>query len=200
MKLKLENQDTIAVISVSEEVLSPHIAILKAGISKLIQTGKKNILLDLTSANHNNPEITKDILSLEQFTSQLNGKLVIVSSIAAVGHAQNRKNGLLLFPKDLSLILATEVSFNVQFERLEKQKQEIEKKLPVLKVGALEPKNLRKENSTLKKNIQDLETIIQKFMKQRIEVKPSPPITSRSETINKTVIAVLEQEGIIPVK
>ncbi len=199
MKLKLEKQEDFIMLSVSEEVLHNHIAVLRAGISKLLQSGVKNILLDLTKAQADQ-KILKEIPALEKYTETFKGKLAIFSSVPGVGNIKKREEAVKYFIKEITTLLATEAALSLKNEKLIKQKTELEKKIASSKTVGVDPKMLRRENSLLKKRAHELEIQIQKLLKQRIENKPPITVTLKAETIMKTIIAVFEQEDILSVK
>ncbi|MBI3534104.1 MAG: hypothetical protein HY072_01280 [Deltaproteobacteria bacterium] len=200
MKLRLENKEKYITLCVSEDVLPEHVMILQAGIKKLIASGKKNILLDLIGVTTANLNAIKLLQGLEKFTESIKGKLSILAQIPGVANTKKREDVDKYFLKEMNTLLAVEAALHVKFEKLAKQKSELEKKIISHKTNQLDPKNLRKENSGLKQMVEELESYIQKLLKQRIEQRAPITITLRNETITKTVVAVLEQEGILPVK
>ncbi|MBI4924527.1 MAG: hypothetical protein HY843_01270 [Bdellovibrio sp.] len=200
MKLRLENKEKYIALCVSEDILPEHVMILQAGIKKLIASGKKNILLDLIGVTTANPNAIKLLQGLEKFTESIKGKLAVLAQIPGVANTKKREDIDKYFLKEMNTLLAVEAALHVKFEKLAKQKSELEKKIISHKTSQLDPKNLRKENSGLKKMVEELESYIQKLLKQRIEQRAPITVTLRNETITKTVVAVLEQEGILPVK
>jgi hypothetical protein len=90
MKLKLEAQDNIKVLTVTEELLTSHAAILKVGLRKMFQTGITQLILDLSQAGPTTPEALKSVAAGARADSASAGiRLMVVSNLMEVADASD---------------------------------------------------------------------------------------------------------------
>lgn len=97
MKLKLDTADplnpSVTTLIVSESIEPSHVAVLKAGLTKLFQSGKKTILLDFTAVKPTElttPTVSQDILALRVWAATSDAQVLVVSPIETLGHAKTR--------------------------------------------------------------------------------------------------------------
>ncbi len=200
MKLKLITQEKVTILSISEEILPAQTAILKAGVSKLFNSGTKTVILDLSEATKLEPPILTEVYHLVQLAAQLKGRLIIVSPVVGSGHVSTREEAIKLVRLDLSSLLATQATLNSQLEKLHKKKTDLNAKVSGAKTSGSQMKKLRHENSWLKSRVHQLESQIRGLLTTRAEVTATQAVVAKSDTVSKILMAVLEQEGILPVR
>ncbi len=200
MKLKLEAQNSVTILTVSEAVTPQDIAVLRAGVNKLIQGGKKSILLDAIAVPNECAPALQEVAGFQNFVQDANAQLIVASPLQGVGHAPTRPEALQVLQSPLANLLSLEAKLQYQIKELEKQKSTIEQKLAAAPSGEGDVKTLQKENSRIKALIKDLEKQIEKKLKSRKEPwKPDELSQAKAETLRRTLTAVLEQEGVLPV-
>jgi anti-anti-sigma regulatory factor len=193
-------QGHIAVLMVTETLSIGNDAILKAGINKIMQGGKKTIVLDLAQAILTDPPTIEGILTFEKQVKAQGGRLLIVSPDPRLGHVQNLKSAIDLLNSDLSALRATEASLNTRLEKLDIQKKELEQKVQGLKSSVLNTKKLRQEHSQLNQRFTALEVLVKRLLEKRLEATLMPSLVTKAESIHKALIIALEQEGLLPVR
>lgn len=199
VKLKLESQEGVTILCVTEDVLTQHAAILKAGITKLFKSGKKVILLDMTGITSLDEGVDKEILNIQAMAPELDSQLVVASPLDGLGQAPTRELVLKQMSTALFGLMATEAKLQVKLKRLEKQKLELNNKLNSLSSSDVSLQTLRKENSDLKTRVRRLERQICKLMNSRVEPKPFPMLDDRMDMVNKTLSNILGQDGVVSV-
>ncbi|MCM2277798.1 MAG: hypothetical protein NDJ89_06950 [Oligoflexia bacterium] len=200
MKLKLEVQDNVMILAVSESVTADQIAILRAGLGKLIQAGKKTLLLDLSDPNLAvAPAEVKEIAALRDWASELGAQLMIASPMTGLGDALTRPETLKLLTSPLGRLLMLEGRLRSQLKALEQHKIDLEKKLASVNSGPNSVNLLKKENSDLKARIVDLEKQIKFRLDHRTRPYETPGMGAKNDLAHRILVSVLEQEGILPV-
>ncbi|MBI2607028.1 MAG: hypothetical protein HYW49_13220 [Deltaproteobacteria bacterium] len=84
MKLKLAENSDVTILNVLENVDIHSLAVLKAGIAKLLQSGKKKVAINLTEATQLTGPIIRDILQFDQLSGANGGTIVIVGQAPMV--------------------------------------------------------------------------------------------------------------------
>ncbi len=201
MKLKLEVQGDVTILSVSEEILPPHPSVLRAGIMKLFTSGKKKLLLDLTAITQVDEAPLREIVALQNLTVEHDAQMAIASTLPGIGHAPSREEALKLMASQLFLLLATEKRLQIELQNLEKQRNDINTKLSGLKSGDTDAKSLKAENSAMKMLAKQFEKQIRVLLNARQDPKPVPaPIAAKMGAVQNILTGILEQEGVLPVK
>lgn len=200
MKLKLETQDQITVLVVTDTIELAHIPVLKAGITKLFQSGKKTLLLDLTAV----PEAQLKVEALRAQLAELrtwaltqDADVVVVSSVA--GNAKSRGEGVALLTSPLAKQQALETKLRVQIQQLETQKTKLTQALSLLGADA-DLKKVRIRNSQLKKDILAMEKVAKKFFTRRNtkKARASEPLESGLQNLTTLLDDFLKKEGVLP--
>jgi hypothetical protein len=204
MKLKLETQDpaqpNITTLVVSETIEPANIAVLKAGLSKLFQSGKKNILLDFTPVlpgQISAPSLHKEISDLRGWAVSSDAQLLVVSPIETVGHAKPREEALKLMSSSEGPLLDLEAKLQSDLKAAEQKKTELEQKLTQANAAG-DPKLLMKENSDLKRSIAEAERLTYKFLKLRTQDPYAlPSFQLAREALEEILTTVLKKEGVL---
>jgi len=202
LKLKMETDDDVTILTVSESVELPHFAILKAGLKKLFSSEKKVILLDLNSAEPaclKKPEIVYEIVALPKWAQDCAAQVIVISSVSELGGTPTRDEALKTLKSPIGKLLSLETRLQAQLKILEQQKNEIVQKIGG-KAGGPDPKALRRENSDLRRVITTLEENIQRYLAKRSNPHDSGAMKLRSETLKDLLLTILEQEGSLAVK
>ena len=201
MKLKLDVQDGNTILSVSEFIEPQHIAVLRAGLNKLIQTGRNALILDLSalSADAIRGSDTHDqIKSLSTWAEENGAQLVIVSSMEALGRAGSRAEAVKMLSSPLARLLALETKLKYELTRLESDKARAEESLSGTSQIEGDLMKLRSENSRLRNTMSNLENLIQAQLKFRSgEPFASEALKSRLESLDNVMTSILMQEGVL---
>ncbi|MEN9722795.1 MAG: hypothetical protein RJB38_781 [Pseudomonadota bacterium] len=83
MKLTLNRQGVVEILTTSGEIAARDISILKAGIGKLIRDGKNQILLE-HSEDSMPDELIRELMALDLLSRELAGRMVIVATQSAL--------------------------------------------------------------------------------------------------------------------
>jgi hypothetical protein len=201
MKLKMESQENVTVLVVTEAIEPSHLPILKAGLTKLIQSGKKAILLDFTSVGEKDfkePSLLQQISELRGWAAAMDAQVAVISANPKLGHAAQRVEGVQLVTSQIAQLLALEARLQAQLRTLEQRKADLEKKLGA--AGAADDlKKVQQQNSLLKKNITAAEKISRRYLKLRSKEQQAklPAQQATQENLIKLMEQFLKQEGVL---
>ncbi len=78
MKLRLAVEGSVQILILTESITSKDVAIIKAGVGKLLKNGKNRIILEMDGANSLPDEVIRDIGVLDNLARELAGRIVIV--------------------------------------------------------------------------------------------------------------------------
>ena len=200
MKLKLEVEQGIAILSITETVASQDILVMRAGLSKLFQSGKKSVLLDLTQMSRSSATeaILHELMTVPGWANGSDAQVIIASSVAGFGQAQSRQQGVQLFNSSGAKLLASEAKLASQLRALQDQKSAAEQNLGSRGSLDADVRSLKRENAELKQLIKNLEKQIKQLLKSRTEPFESAITRPQTDAIHKTIANVLKQEGLIP--
>lgn len=202
MKLKLEAMDGITILSVSDFIGPQHLAVLKAGLLKLFQSGKKTVLMDLAGLAEESfqpLEVTQEIAALPSWALEQGGHLTIASPIPGLGDTPNREKAMDALTSPLGKMMALEARLMAQLKTIEAKKDEIEKRIASMSEDSGDIRELKRENRDLKSRVADLEKQIRTRLETRTNVSESQLTASKIEAASRILISVLEQEGVLPV-
>lgn len=104
MKLRLNDENGIAVLSVSGALDAHNFDVLKAGVAKLFRSGKNRIVLNLEDATEIAGEALRELAILDVFARELSGKIVLAASHASL------KESVRLFSKPPVIPIASTVA------------------------------------------------------------------------------------------
>lgn len=200
MKLKLEAMEGVTILSVSDFIGTQHLPVLKAGLTKLFQSGKKTVLVDLCALGEEafQPlEVTQDIAALRSWALENGGHLVIASPVPSLGDAASREQALQALSSPLGRLQALEARLQTQLRALEARKDEIEKRVTAMDQAGGDVRALRRENGELKARIADFERQIRSRLETRTH--PAESQAGKFEIASRILVSVLEQEGVLPV-
>jgi hypothetical protein len=200
MKLKLESQENVTILVVTESIEPTHVPVLKAGLTKLFQSGKKTILLDFTlvaESDFKDPTLFQQISDLRGWAAQSEAQVAVVSPIQKLGHAIARPEAMKIVTSQIAQLQSLEAKLQADLKSLEQKKADLEKKLGAAGQDA-DLKKAQLQNSLLKKNIATAEKIARKFMKLRSKEQPKLPAQQATqESLIKLTDQFLKQEGIL---
>lgn len=200
MMLKLDSKEGVTILVVQSSITSRHLPILKAGLTKLIKSGKLSIVLDLMGLKETDLPTEadrKEILSYRQYAQSLGGQLLVASPIVGIGHATTLEAAVKTFGTLLANLQAKEKQLLAEYEALKKRKETLDDKLQSL-VGD-DIKTLRRENSVLKKSVKALEDQVTHYFKIRSNPMDLASVKTKLATVQATLKSVLEQEGVLSV-
>lgn len=79
MKIALRQEESASILEIQGTIDTHNFAVLKAGLSKLLQNGKNRIVLHLQDPAGLSNEVLRELAILDVFARELSGKLVIAS-------------------------------------------------------------------------------------------------------------------------
>ena len=196
VKLRIEAKEGFKVLHVTESISAKEAAILKAGLIKLFQAKEKNILLNLTNIGNTNSAILREIASLKTTAAQMDALMMIASPFEGIGDGATFEETSKKLTSPLAGLLSMEAKLQAHFQKLQQQKEQLEKKLAAL--GDVDVKALRKENSDLKLLVKRLENLIRQLSKNRVESMDLELNKAKSAALDRTLMSIIEQEGLLP--
>lgn len=78
MKLTLTQQDGVAVLTAAGDVSTHDIDVLRAGLTKLMSSGKNQVLLELTDTEKIPPDMIREISKFDLLARELSGRVMLV--------------------------------------------------------------------------------------------------------------------------
>ena len=202
MKLKLQVEDDVTVLAVTETVDPAQLPVLKAGLNKLFQSEKRLVILDLMAVPDSNllhPDVVSAILALPGWAKEQAAHLQVVSSAATVATAPSLADAIRALKNPLTKLLLLEAKLEKQLKALEKQKNDISQKVETATAGKSDLKMLRHENSAFKNTVAILEDYIQVNLRKRTQPVTSGALKLKQENLRNLLVTVLEQEGVLAV-
>ena len=79
MKISLRQEESASVLEIQGPIDTHNFAVLKAGLSKLLQNGKNRIVVHLQDPAGLTNDVLREIAILDVFARELSGKLVLAS-------------------------------------------------------------------------------------------------------------------------
>lgn len=79
MKIALRQEESASILEIQGTIDTHNFAVLKAGLSKLLQNGKNRIVLHLQDPAGLSSDVLRELAILDVFARELSGKLVIAS-------------------------------------------------------------------------------------------------------------------------
>ena len=79
MKISLRQEESASILEIQGTIDTHNFAVLKAGLSKLLQNGKNRIVLHLLTPAGLSNDVLRELAILDVFARELSGKLVIAS-------------------------------------------------------------------------------------------------------------------------
>jgi hypothetical protein len=196
----------ITLLVVTEGIESSSLAILKAGLNKLVASGRRNILLDCTDLKESDIQdatLFAQISDLRGWAASLEGgaQVLVVSSIERMGHVRTREEGITLLNSGTAHLLALEAKLQNDIKVLQARKAELEAKLTQASAAG-DPKALLKQNSDLKRSIADTDRLTRRFLKNRSPHSSNAPFQVPAtellqENLDQLLNAALKKEGIL---
>ena len=214
MKLKLETASPpvevvpagleITLLVVTEGIEANSMAVLKAGLNKLIASGRRRILLDCSSlqeSDFQDSSLISQVSGLREWALSLEGQagaqVIVISAAEKLGHVRSREEGITLLTSGTAPLLELEAKLQSDIKVLQSRKAEIEAKLQRASASG-DPKALRKQNSALKRSIADAERLTRRFLKNRANDPFQVPATELlQQALNQMLDTVLKKEGIL---
>jgi hypothetical protein len=204
MKLKLDTPDSVnpslTTLIVSENIESSHIAVLKAGLTKLFQSGKKSILLDFTLVKPSELTVTnisQEILALRVWAAGFDAQVLVVSPLETLGHAKNREDAIKIIGSSEGPLLAHEAKLQAELQTALAKKKLLEQKLTEANANG-DPKALLRTKSDLTRSVNEAQRITSRFLKNRSSDPYSlPAFQLAREALEEILVTVLKKEGVL---
>jgi hypothetical protein len=204
MKLRLENQDPLnpglTILVVSEKIESSHLAVLKAGLTKLFQSGKKAVLLDLSSiqpADLTTSTVGQEILALRIWAASFDAQVLVISPLETLGHAKTREEAVKIINSSEGPLLALEAKLQAELKAAIAKKTALEQKLTQAN-SAGDPKILLRTKSDLTRSVNEAQRITSRFLKNRSSDPYSlPAFQLAREALEEILVTVLKKEGVL---
>lgn len=168
MKLKLEVSGAVSILAVRVdpgEMLSlQQVAVFKAGLAKLIASGKKQIVLDLTQGVTIAPEARGPLLALME--APIDPKTPAEIAIAGpMGIVADPAAGVEALTAGVFGLLLQEFKLRTRRDRLKDLKEKASAKLAALESDPAiqQARDLRRRNGVNRREIRTLETILRQW-------------------------------------
>ncbi|MGE0616150.1 MAG: hypothetical protein AB7P04_10965 [Bacteriovoracia bacterium] len=167
MKLKLEEKQGMKVLQVLEGVSPQDAAVLCAGVTKILQSSVPVLIVNLAAVSQIDAESLQKIRGLKDTAATMSARLILVSAAAGIGDAPTEEAALTLAASPVAGLLEDEARWKARLETATKLKAELEAKIQAMSAAAEGLQKARKENSTLKRAIRELEQEISQLRTQR---------------------------------
>lgn len=200
MNVKIENQDNFTVLVATGPLAANELPILKAGLTKLFQSGHKVVVLDLVAvpaATLGTPEALAAVASLRTLAGEKGAQLLIASPVTGIGDAAQRDDAIARINSPLGRLLALEKRLVVQIKKVEQHKVLLEQKIAHVEKTTGNIMQLRRENVELKRRLSELEELVRARLLTRL-----PPFTSelnqhQFDTAARILTSAMEKQGAI---
>jgi anti-anti-sigma regulatory factor len=198
MKLKMEKRDDVQVLVVTEALGLPQALVLRAGLSKMLRTGVKQLVVDLTGATPLDPKALEQLGDARNEADTADVTLVFVAADPEWADAPTTDAAIQRLKSPLGDLLTEEAKLHAQLKKLQRRKHALETRLGA--DGGQDTKTLRKENSDLKNSVTWLENVVEAMVKARKEPAFIASTEKKMERLKEILAAILEQVGLLPLK
>jgi len=198
MKLKLDAETGIKILSITESVSAQDAAILKAGLMKLFTPDVKVVILNLAQIADCPSATLIEISNFRNAVPNKDARLLIVHSHPDVADAPSIEKAKELATSPLGSLLAMEARLQSRLKSLKSKKAELEQKIGSSGgKGEDDVKTLKKENSDLKRMIKNMHKEVETMLKERQEPITDATLSAQATEIDKILITILSQEGFV---
>jgi hypothetical protein len=215
MKLRLDQIKDISILEASEDISVHEISILKAGIGKLLKSGKNKIILNLTNAKKLSTEMMEVILHFQSIAFELKGELILVGQgdlVHEVIQKKGKGNYLKFFTSkeaavssfdgDLKGTAATkdpalEMSLADVKKLVEKAQAENQKLKSSNSGKGSELKKVLSENALFKRKIRKLEKELEVIKKDHKTPANLDFIDAKIKTVETALFDLLKQDKLL---
>jgi hypothetical protein len=196
MKIQLDAQSGVSVLTVSESIASPELDVLKAGLIKLLAGGKSPLIIDLTRATIAT-ELRSRLAELANASPKKDAIVMIASSDPTIATAPSVEECLKILASPAAKLMAQEAQLKVQVAAARAQRDEVLKKLDDTAALGAEIKKLRRESGDLKTTLALLEDQIQALLKTRKPPFRSDYLSDGWDDFQDVVAAVFAPSGLV---
>lgn len=201
MKLKIDTHEGITILALTEAITVQHLPVLKAGLSKIAGSGRKRIVLDLTGVKESEIEAAcLEELSILPGWAQLTIDALVIwaGGPPALQGQLSLADALNFIKSPDALLQVKEAKLKIELRGLEKFKTQLEGTLQKLEQNK-ELLKVKRENSECRAAITFLEDQISQRLKSRLEPYPADFTKIKMDSLHKTLVSVLEQDGLLPI-
>lgn len=197
MKLKLEPGDPLITLKVEGPVTGQDLAVLRAGVTKLLKDTKnrKPLLVQFISA----PPQEKE---LGEFKNYFDESAALENRDILWGMPEQQPDQVWKAWNEVSRLVRiqeTEKKLKSRFERLKKEKDELEKKFNQMASGPNDPRTKLKEKSQTRR----LVNVLEGWIKEQAPLRKDEPASDSSaekklELVRSVIHNVLSSQGVVP--
>lgn len=219
MKLKLTQQNNISILDILEEVSLQNVSVLRAGISKILQSGKNRIVLNLIDAKQLSMDILRELIKLNLIAMELKGSIVLVGQGDLVGQAiksfssppsikyfSSIEAAVRSFTEESSAVTAQAApkfdpndpngELKQKLAQLEAENKSLKAKLEG-RANAEELRKLRFENGVFQQQFTAMEEQLQLLIKERKKPFEMEGMTAKITQLETAMSEFLEKEGLL---
>lgn len=214
MRLRLNQERDISLLDVLDDVSVQNVSVLRAGIAKLLSSGKHKIILNLVDAKQLAIEVIREIVKLHQIASELKGEIVLV------GQGDMVKQAIKSFPTPPSIryFSTREAALNAllgehteeapvariegpnselraHLEKLQTENKKLKEK--IAKNNVEEIRKLRFENGVFQQQSMAMEEQLKAIVKERKPAPDSEGTQTKINQIEKSLNEFLVKEGLV---
>lgn len=215
MRLRLNQEKDIAILDVLDDVSVQNVSVLRAGITKLLASGKHKIILNLIDAKQLAIEVIREIVKLHQVASELKGEIVLVGqgdmvkqglkSFAApptIRYFSTREAALsaLVEEKNKTAEPATRIEgpnseLRAHLEKLQAENKKLKEKIGKNNVDEI--RKLRFENGVFSQQATALENQLKALLKERKPKADMETVALKITQLETALTGFLEKEGLV---
>lgn len=215
MKLKLSEEKKITILTISEDVTATNTEIIRAGIVKLLKSGKNRLVLNLVDAQKIPLEVLKLIVKLHSTATELKGSIVLCGQgellkqavlsfsnpptvkyftnlEAAISSLQDNPNKE---PEKSTAPSSETVQLKEEIKKLENENKTLKGKLQAYNPD--EAKKLKAENAELTQKIKLLENQVSQLLKERKKPFDMDSMKSKVTELEAALTDALQKEGLV---
>ncbi len=216
MKLKLSNDKDVAILDVMEEVSAQNVSVLRAGIQKLLQSGRNKIIINLSEAQRLDIETIKDIIKLHMAAVELKGDIMLVgqgdlirqaiktfSAPPGIKFFEAREAAIAAMSESDTAVAAVDYSaggdphgkLKQQVAKLEAENKALKAKVTLAIADEL--RKLRFENGIFQTQLWALEEHLHVIRKERKKPYAMETVEAKMKILNEALIGFLKTEELL---
>ncbi|MBN22182.1 MAG: hypothetical protein CL678_12955 [Bdellovibrionaceae bacterium] len=185
MKIELSTEQDVKVLTVTEKLNDKDKYVLLAGIQNILESKAPILIVDLSQLIH----------APESLIDEINHTLPYSDSVCVVFQKQGEFESIVDLIEKLKdpIFIYNQREKKLKFREKWLEKNISEKKQKLASLGNIDPVELLKKNTNLKRQIKEIENLIKIY--QQIQPEPSAQISEGQKNIEQKIETLLIKEG-----
>lgn len=199
MKIKLETVNDTSILNITETLNIADLTVLRAGVNKMLKSGTRSILIDLSTlseASLGSTDVLNLLSELKTWAREQTPLFALIGTLADFMDYRERAEAMSAFSSDLPRLMSLETKLIAQINALTERRKKLDEDLQVLEPVESKLKKLRKENTELKRKQEIIQLLTRRSaFKRSANYTASEVIQSKLASIQEVLFPVLEKEG-----